>query len=1716
MQSCRLGSLSTLWKRVCSFPLVLPLVLAATVFVTVPASAQVFQFPSAVSAGGGSSTQTVSVPVTSSGSLGSITVGTQGLSGYDFSFVSGGSCTLSNSYVATQTCTVSVQFTPQAPGLRSGGIVLKSGSGTVMGSVLLSGTGSGPLVSWLPGTMSTVVGDGTWIYRGDNVQAKDSTLFLPQGIVVDAAGNLYISDSSSNRVRRIDAQTQVITTIAGNGDPGYTGDGGPATGASVSNPTGLALDGLGNLYIADNYNHVVRAVDLGTNIIRTVAGTGTAGYTGDGGAATSARLNGPNGLAIDPAAGVLYIADTGNSAVRKLDLVTGSINAFAGTGVAGYSGDGGTATSAQLNLPWGVAVAANGRVCIADQANHMVRCVASGVIQSIAGTGTAGFSGDGSAASGAALRYPGALLFDTAGNLLISDTGNNRVRRINAVSGLIETITGTGGQSFQGDDGPANAAMVYGPYSMALDGYGNLYIADMFHNRVREITTNLAKMTFAAIRVGRTSPTQTITVENAGNASMTITDVALVSNASLDGTSTTCGANTVLASSTSCVVGAQFNPQVVGNPVNGRIEVQSAAINAPAVLLLSGEVLTLDPTTVNLSSSPNPSALGAAVTLTAQVQTSGTNVPTGRVTFYDGSTSIGTINLASGVATFVTSSLTLGSHSLTASYEGDQYNNPSTSSAVTQVVKQAATVNLVSSNTTSVIKQSVTFTATVTAAGSPTGTITFQDGSSTLSAVSINGSGVAQITVNTLSVGAHSITASYSGDLNTISAVSNVVTQTVQKDTSSTTLGAAPSSIKAGEPLTLTATVSNSGLVAVTGSVTFKDGSNILGTASLNGSGIATWTATGLNGGRHSFTAAYGGDANNSASTSTALSFTVDAISTTTLLSPSASTVDAGAQLQLSATVTPSQTTGGQVTGTVTFYDGSTVLGSTIVPANGVAQFATTSLPVGSHNLTATYSGSTNYATSTSNVAQVMVRQATTQAVITSSGSPAIAGSVVTFSITVTGSGGVPAGTVFVKDGGTQIGLASLNGAGKATFATSTLGLGTHVITADYAGDAKNTGSSSPPISQEIVQATTTLRVVASANPTVSGQPVSLVATATSNGGVPPGQVQFLDGGVAIGSSSLNGSGVASLQTSSLTPGIHTITAVYAGDATYTPATSNTLSLTVLQAIAVAVVSDTNPSIAGRGVQFTATVTGGSNLTGTVTFKDGSTPLGTVSLQNGVAVFSTANLSVGTHFITATYSGDSTNASASSAALPQQVTSATTTVQATPSTTTLIYGSALTVQVQVSGNGGDVTGQVVLLDGAASVTSATLGSNGAATLVTSSLSIGPHTLTVHYSGDAKNTAADSAAIQVLVRQNSQVALVSSLNPALTGQTVVLTAKVTNVDGKPTGSITFLDGGSLLGQVTLDANGNASFSSATLVAGKHVITAQYSGDTLNLTSSTTLTQEMDLRPTTTGLSVSATSLQTGQTVSLVAVVRGAGSAMPTGAVLFTSGATTLGTATVDTNGLATLTVSPSAATYHVVATYSGDFLYAGSASSSVDVVVSQAQQFTLVLSPSKINLTSGDHATVTLAIASLNGFTDTLNLGCNGLPFAATCTFSPNSLKLGANITQQVQLQIDTGNPLGAGASASVRSTDTPILATILWPGATVLGLLGMGMRKRRRWLGSLLMALAMIGIAGGTTGCTGALHTNTTPAGSYTFQVTGVGTTSGVKQAIDVTLTVGQ
>jgi len=272
-------------------------------------------------------------------------------------------------------------------------------------------------------TITTIAGTGTAGFSGEGGQATSAQLNYPLGVAVDAQGSLYIGDQVNNRVRKVSGGT--ITTVAGTGTAGYSGDGGQATSAQLSIPLGVAVDAQGSLYIADYANSRIRKVSGG--IITTVAGTGTAGYSGDGGQATSAQLKFPYSVAVD-GQGSLYIADYGNQRVRKVS--GGVISTVAGTGTAGFSGDGGQATSAQVNAPVGVAVDAQGSLYIADNGNQRVRKVSGGVTSTVAGTGTAGFSGDGGQATSAQLSGPAGVAVDAPGNLYIADEGNQRVRRV--------------------------------------------------------------------------------------------------------------------------------------------------------------------------------------------------------------------------------------------------------------------------------------------------------------------------------------------------------------------------------------------------------------------------------------------------------------------------------------------------------------------------------------------------------------------------------------------------------------------------------------------------------------------------------------------------------------------------------------------------------------------------------------------------------------------------------------------------------------------------------------------------------------------------------------------------------------------------------------------------------------------------------------------------------------------------------------------------------------------------------------------------------------------------------------------------------------------------------------------------------------------------------------------------------------------------------------
>jgi sugar lactone lactonase YvrE len=333
------------------------------------------------------------------------------------------------------------------------------------------------------GVAVIVAGTGSSGFSGDGGAATNAALCAPNTVVLDASGNLFIADTGNNRIRKMDTNG-VITTVAGNGYPFYSGNYGTATNAGM-NPYGLCLDGTGNLFIADAQNNCIR--EVGTNgIITTVAGFGggLGGYNSDGLPATSAELNYPSGVAVD-SSNNLYIADSSNNRVRKVDGY-GLIHTVAGNGTAGYSGDGGVATSAEINYPAGVALDAAGNLLIADANNNCVRKMATNnIITTVAGNGTMGYAGDGGSATNANLFGPQNVSVDQVGNLFIADLGNQRIREV-GTNGVIATVAG----SIPNDGALATNATLNQANGVAVDSVGNVYVADTHNNRIRKIDTN--------------------------------------------------------------------------------------------------------------------------------------------------------------------------------------------------------------------------------------------------------------------------------------------------------------------------------------------------------------------------------------------------------------------------------------------------------------------------------------------------------------------------------------------------------------------------------------------------------------------------------------------------------------------------------------------------------------------------------------------------------------------------------------------------------------------------------------------------------------------------------------------------------------------------------------------------------------------------------------------------------------------------------------------------------------------------------------------------------------------------------------------------------------------------------------------------------------------------------------------------------------------------
>jgi len=514
-------------------------------------------------------------------------------------------------FVNPTTCTLPITFTPTKPGQRWFPLVVTDSAANRY-SFGLEGVGVGSALAFTPGIITTVAGNGSPGYNGDGGAATSANLWEPASVAVDGAGNLCIADKANNRIRKVDASGNIVT-VAGGAGAGYNGDNIAATSAELDQPFDVAVDGAGNLYIADYSNQRIRKVNPG-GIITTVAGTGTASYNGDNISAASASLWGPHGVALD-SAGNLYIADSLNHRVRKVDA-NGIITTVAGNGTPcsganAACGDGGLAIHAQLDSPRYLALDTAGILYIRN--NDRIRKVdTSGIISTIAGN--AGLGGP---------------AVDSAGNLYLIDEGNTRILKMDP-SGVMTTVAGNGTAGSSGDGGAATSAELQGPGKVTVDSAGNLYIADFWGNRIRQVNVSSSILSFGTVAAGGTSPEQIVSVSDVGNAPLNFTGFTVSTNFQTDNTAsyTYCTTTTAVSPGTTCALGVDFIPTAPGNPLTGTLLVADDVFGAsPQTVQLSG----VSPATPVISwTAPAPITYGTALSstqLNAAATYNGASVP---------------------------------------------------------------------------------------------------------------------------------------------------------------------------------------------------------------------------------------------------------------------------------------------------------------------------------------------------------------------------------------------------------------------------------------------------------------------------------------------------------------------------------------------------------------------------------------------------------------------------------------------------------------------------------------------------------------------------------------------------------------------------------------------------------------------------------------------------------------------------------------------------------------------------------------------------------------------------------------------------------------------------------------------------------------------------------------------------------------------------------
>jgi YVTN family beta-propeller protein len=717
----------------------------------------------------------------------------------------------------------------------------------------------------------------------------------PNGVAVDSSGNVFVADTGNGVVKEILAPGYTTTSLIAAIHGGFT------------SPAAIAIDAGGNLFVGDigdgKVKEIIASDSNGTYVTVNTIATG---------------FSAPTGIAVD-ADGNVFVADFGSINPKQLSELPAA---------SGY------ATQITLNPSFGaltgIALDAHGNLFAADQQKGIIEVPAASGYQTMITLAAAETNG---------VSQPVGIALDAQGNIFFSDTGQAQLTEIPIAGGYTTIVPRLDGLNE--------------PEGVAVDRNGNVYLAEpdngngvideFIASTTTGLTTSLTPSTLGA------SVTFTATITDSPTVGVVLTgSVTFLDGAAPLGTVALTGTTAALAT-TSLSVGSHTMTAIYSGDDNYATSTSSIVT----------QVISPAATTTTLVSSVNPSAPGQSVTFTAFVPAVG-----GTVTFMDGLTTLGTANLVSGAATFTTAALSQGNHSVAANYSGDTDFVASSGTLVQSVGLTASTTSVISSADPSTTGQSVTFTAVVTAtSGSPTGSVTFKDGAATLGSGTL-AAGIATFTTASLTAASHSITANYGGD--TIFAVSSssVLTQTVNTTASLASLTALTSSLDpstAGQTVTFNVTVTGNGGGTPTGQVTFQDGSSMLGTLALT-AGAASFTTSALTVGSHAIKASYGGDGTFAASSSTVLTETVNRPSTTTTLATSADPSSSGQDVTFTAGVTGS---GGNPTGTVTFRDGATLLGTGTL-ASGSASVSTTALSVGSHQITASYGGDGTFGASAS------------------------------------------------------------------------------------------------------------------------------------------------------------------------------------------------------------------------------------------------------------------------------------------------------------------------------------------------------------------------------------------------------------------------------------------------------------------------------------------------------------------------------------------------------------------------------------------------------------------------------------------------------------------------------------------------------------------------------------------------------------------------------